>query len=366
MALHHSALRKTTACATACIMLLAGTATGWQSPAMAGQGAAVPVAADRMHGPDNAALLYWRAWALAGPEAIKVVEDGRANMDAGPLGTVPMPEAMSKALVELDGTVSMVLRATRLPRCDFGVEWEQGFMAVMPELGWMRKSARMLDADARRLGLAGNLDAAVERIEGIFRLADHVGQNSPLIGHLVAVAVASLGCNTAQEFADSGKLTAAARDRLLAAVQATAKSPSLSAKAALGVERKMMSTWIRAELAKRPGAEVMRILQTADGGTPLPPGLPKEEKALKAELARQTEVAGAYIDRIIAAWDGPTAEAEFGAIDKAVEENKLREPLVALILPALKNVRASGQRYDQLRADTAKKLMAAKVVGESK
>lgn len=321
---------------------------------------------------ENAALFYWRAWHLMPAKAAATVEDGRQSLAEAPYGAVKggnaWDPAMLAALAELQLTIDTIARGAALPGCDFGPDWSQGPAMLLPELTLLRRSTRLLDADARRLASLGRADDAADRIVAILRLADHAGQNTPLIGHLVAVAIASLGCASAEALAQTGQLSGPARDRLLAAVEAARTSPSFNARRALEWERQVSLGWLRAELARRPARDFLK-----DAGAFLNPDRPLNElpgvpagddAATKTELLRQAETAAALVDRLITAWDTPQADAVIEQVQAEADRLAKTQPVVAMMVAPMSRVRASGQRLAATIGDTAKVLRAAKLAAD--
>lgn len=158
---------------------------------------------------DNAALRYWRAWSLL---------DGDLRMSISGISgawkdDVAWAEGLNDRLREMledpdDTTVRTILRATRLESCDFAPDLEEdGIFAILPHLGPMRVTARLLAIDAQLAHEAGDIDQAVDRYAAGYRVAEHAAQGRALISKLVARAVFLYIDERVEKLAQSGQLT---------------------------------------------------------------------------------------------------------------------------------------------------------------
>ncbi len=135
----------------------------------------------------NAADTYQAVNSTLGPELLAA---------AG--GDSPAPALLKQHAKDIERLVD----ATRLPTCDFGVDYAAGLNAVMPHLAMVRGLTRVLKADAARLLAGGDLDGAARRIAAIERLAAHVLRPAhSIIELLVATAVARVGAGFVNEHA---------------------------------------------------------------------------------------------------------------------------------------------------------------------
>jgi hypothetical protein len=125
--------------------------------------------------PSNAALVYYRAYLLRpGPDR-------------------PWPEALNRFVkgdeslenVKLDllirrDKIELIKAATKIPKCDWGVQYSKGMGRDEPHLLMMYQFAWLLRADAQRLAAEGQYHAAFERCLTIRRLGQHVGGETPI------------------------------------------------------------------------------------------------------------------------------------------------------------------------------------------
>lgn len=148
-------------------------------------GAQTDMAWERAAPPENAALVYFRAFliltSLEGDESdayTRLIE--RGEYDAAVLRPCVGRNAAPLALLE---------QGAAIPRCDFEVQLDQGIGALMPELARARELARigicaMCDAAAR-----GDWDRALDYNAAVFRLARHVHETGTIINSMVAATI---------------------------------------------------------------------------------------------------------------------------------------------------------------------------------
>jgi hypothetical protein len=136
----------------------------------------------------NAALRYWTAFAaLQDPPAdatttdlLLRVADGSVVWDEGRLGAIL--DANSDAL-EIMG------RASSLPSCDWGVEYERGPEAPIPHLAKARVLGRLNVLSGMRLAARGQTSEAVDRWLASVRFSRHLAQGGTLISLFSAQSI---------------------------------------------------------------------------------------------------------------------------------------------------------------------------------
>jgi len=77
----------------------------------------------------------------------------------------------------------------RTPRFDAGLDFDQGFMLLLPHLSPMREICRVSSHLARRATAAGDVDTAVEWLGTLNEISAHAGQDGTAIGSLVGAAM---------------------------------------------------------------------------------------------------------------------------------------------------------------------------------
>lgn len=312
--------------------------------------AAVPAPAAAQDGPEcrNAAVDYWRAGSyLRGEEVTKV-----KNLDweaiGGETDLEKLPEAFHEAVKVYDGIdeafISAIRGASFADFCDFHIEFENGYMALLPHLGELRNAARVLRLDARNQLATGNPDAAAERIAALYRMARHVSGDGPLISGLVAVAISTIADAEAAVLIESATLTEAGRETLLSAVRAFDAGDPFNLKGTVKSESTLANDWIRRTFTgPRAGKEMVSSFGWVDGDD-----IPKDAQirivtmdgeALRASLDRLDR----YYDDALLALNSPRTSDLLAVIDGRVRNGEYGD-VGRLIAPSFSKAFGSFQK----------------------
>ncbi len=138
-------------------------------------------------GPDNAALLYYQAFALH-PEPDS---DTYRLLDGVLRGAEPT--AQVRAYLNLEDTretIRVAEAATQIPDCSWGIMRSHGVYGLMLKtvLGQLRQLAFLLEVDARTLAADRDYRAALERSLSIRRLAQHIADEA-VLGYLLSLSL---------------------------------------------------------------------------------------------------------------------------------------------------------------------------------
>ena len=133
----------------------------------------------------NAALRYWMAFAeMQDPSVDKMTQDllektasGVAAWDEGRLG--PILDANGPAIQAMQ-------RATKLPECDWGLEYDRGPRASIAYAPRSRVLARLNVLEGMREMANGNSQAAVDTWLAGIRFSEHLANGGSLIFGLIA------------------------------------------------------------------------------------------------------------------------------------------------------------------------------------
>ena len=137
--------------------------------------------------PDNAALLYYQGF-LSQPELSKEAIDRIADVARG--GIKP-DDQVREDISKCDGAIYFAEAGTRVPACNWGIEYSQGFDTLMPQLAQMRSMAVVLIADARVHAADGDYRAALERCLMTETFAYHTGDDT-IISYLVSISLRTM------------------------------------------------------------------------------------------------------------------------------------------------------------------------------
>ena len=131
--------------------------------------------------PDNAAVLYYRAFTLYEKEdGIDLWDYFKGNIESN--------EKIEQYLKKNRRIINIVLDATRIDHCDWGLDYSQGTEVLLPPLHKAREIFVLLAAEATMQADRGDYRKALGRCISIYRMARHINER-PIICYLVAVAI---------------------------------------------------------------------------------------------------------------------------------------------------------------------------------
>ena len=299
------------------LLTLAGSAACAQPELHPGMSAADSHELIESMRPTNAALIYYRLWMTADPrlsETHLALND--TPDDDG--GTAMERETAAQLLADSQKIVEDYIEAASLEDCDFGIAYQDGWNASLPHLGKLRATARLLDTDARRLLDAGEADAAAERAGAIYGLAWQARGDKVLISSLVSVAIANLGHQLTRDLIDSGEISEAQRDALVARLERfEAAEDTFNMQTCIAMEAALTAGWIDSLV----GEQRLGDRLAADGFIPVADeSLQRELNALtKADVRREAERMADYYKRVDDVWEDPDAADKMAALAAVVQ-----------------------------------------------
>lgn len=133
----------------------------------------------------NAALRYWMAFAeMKDLPADKSLQE---LLEKTSVGQAAWDEARLGRILNSNGEALQTMqRATKLPECDWGIEYGRGPRAPIVYLARARVMARLSALQAMREMAAGDSQAALERWIAGIRFASHLAKGGSLISALTA------------------------------------------------------------------------------------------------------------------------------------------------------------------------------------
>lgn len=293
--------------------------------------------------PTNAALAYWRAWSL---EAATLADKVR-DLYVIDKGVAPDSELVTLLRSpETRTTIHQILAASRLPECDFGVMYSDGFMALLPHLSKLRASARLLIADAALASAEGRHADAAGNVAAVYRIGRHLQSERTLISCLVAQAVLGLGHTRVRGMEEAGQLTRESAAALHAELAKFPTEDTFGIRASLAAEGSLVTFWTeRTYTGADAGARFVE--DVVDAGTvEATPGVPAiramNEDALRATVLQVRK----YYDECLAVFDpnDPAAEDRLAALAKDVVDGKYG-PLAQVIAPSTVNVLRADKKH---------------------
>ena len=363
----------------ASLLALCGTALAQTKPAA---GAAAPEAAVETALPAsltnsafytppserNAALAYYKSFALMSRDARG--KSGNVDWDAvgDNVDGAKMPESFKDAASVINQAfLYQVMEATDMTVCRWESRYEDGIEMLLPYLGEMRANARTMRVAARQAMVEGRPSVAVDRLISMHGMARHAASDPILICSLVGIAISDLTNTETRSIAASGQLTASARDRLVAHLEALLNEPDLmNTHAALKGERDIMLSWVERTFFKDGGptefANLMAEMESEGAQNIKVLSI----KALSLEdfkdAVRQT---GQFHDDMLAAWDTPDAQERMAKLETAVTSGEYG-PVAAILAPSLTKARASATKHRENIKETIEALSSAKVRDDAK
>ena len=167
----------------------------------------------------NAALRYWLAFAdLQDPPADKAVTD---LLEKTAAGEAPWDEAkLGLILDQNDAAILGMQRASKLPECDWGLDYQAGPSASIAYVPRARVLARLNTLYGMRLAAKGNSQKAIDTwLDGI-RFSQHLAQGGSLIFSLVAKTALLSNFQALTQAAHSGAINEEQRKQVAALVRA--------------------------------------------------------------------------------------------------------------------------------------------------
>lgn len=167
----------------------------------------------------NAALRYWMAFAeMQDPPADKAIADLLERTAAGEMAwdeskLAPILDANSEA-------VRAMQRATKLPECDWGLEYSLGPRAPISYVARARVLARLNTLYGMRLAAKGDSQGATDAWLAGIKFSQHLAKGGSLIFSLVAKTALLSNVHALTQAARSGLLQEAQRAQVQSIAQA--------------------------------------------------------------------------------------------------------------------------------------------------
>lgn len=300
----------------------------------------------------NAALRYWRAMWIMGEDTPSPSVDYEGlydpNYNHASDGEEPYPS--SQLLEDRAEAIGLLIEASRLDHCDFGIDYEKGVEALLPHLSPMRRAAQLLVLDARRLLSEGDTDGATERVTAAYRLAEHMTGDLTLINSLVSMACFSLVDSFVEtneaSFNDAHRQTIAQ-----AIARFDADDPFGCAKAVRG-EATFFGGWMLRRVDNEwstPDRFIEDFATLFDFGTADEVRAEvfnttfDSAESFRAQLRREIEKYNTALNLMADAWNTPDAEKSLEAIETQIVEGNFGT-IARHMAPALGRCHASDMK----------------------
>src|SRR5262245_40382891 len=197
----------------------------------------------------NAALRYWMAFAQM--QEAPAAADGAlaAALASTESGETPWDEPRLGPLLDANrGALDTLLRASRVERCDWDLEYALGPSAPIAHLAKARALARLNTLAGLRLSAHGDLSRAVDHWVAGVRFSRQIADGGTLISTLTAWSTRRSTLGAVERTAAAGTLDAAGRQRLSDAIRALPQT-GFDWSMAIRDEGRVLDVWI-AQLQK--------------------------------------------------------------------------------------------------------------------
>ena len=144
--------------------------------------------------PDNAALLYYQGF-LSLPQ---LEQEERGHIGEVARGKVKPDDKVREHIAQSDGAIHFAESAAKVPNCQWGVQFSQGFDALMPQMAQMRFMTFVLVADARVRAADSDYRGALERCLMTKKFACHIGDDT-LISYLITISIRAMAYKCIQD-----------------------------------------------------------------------------------------------------------------------------------------------------------------------
>jgi hypothetical protein len=293
----------------------------------------------------NAALQYWQAFAQM------PTLDKEQEKLLGDWSNVSLDDENVKKLVDSSrASIKYLHRAAEEPRCDWGLDYNDGISLLLPHLAKARDLARLAALHARYEYRHGNKAAFRDDATAIMTLGRHVGRDPILICLLVRYVIEDVAIDLVTLYLPEIK---APYDQAAARYAELPKGATIAD--TLPIEKKYMARYVileltRAEMA-RPGS--WRELWIQMLGPDVPEGAKKVASFKQAitmteellpvyeQLEKLTGLPKQQFDTQYAAlkqkWSSanPLADVLLPALDKVLTKEQRNQARLAMLLAAI-------------------------------
>ncbi|HWB20705.1 MAG TPA: hypothetical protein VG711_10420, partial [Phycisphaerales bacterium] len=225
----------------------------------------------------------------------------------------PIRPILSRAFRSIDSA----MRGSRLPYCDFDLDYSQGLELLLPHLGPLRNVARLMHAQALLQLHDNNPSAASATIAAMYRMANHLSADRTLISSLVAAAIFSLADSTSQAAFDRMLFSASDSATLYGAVSSIPAHDPFAFGEAIAMEQStLVDEFDRHFTQDEIPADFLQSIQDPD--TPPNPLITQiaEEGSFDQELQRYDE----FMTKVVSAFTNPDDEqaaAQLAELEKS-------------------------------------------------
>jgi hypothetical protein len=214
----------------------------------------------------NAALRYWMAFAeMQDPPADKATQD---LLEKTVAGEAAWDEKKLGPILDVNGAaIRMMQRGTKLPECDWGLEYDRGPRASIAYAPRARVLARLNTLEGMRETANGNSQAAVDTWLAGIRFSEHLAKGGTLIFALIAKSALLPNLRALTTESKRGHLGDIQRKQVSAELKEM-REDGFDWSAAWGLEENVgAAIFVEVSSSANPGATYQMIM-----GEPIPSG----------------------------------------------------------------------------------------------
>lgn len=193
---------------------------------------------------DNAALWYWRA---IDQLPFRQADDDNVNRALRAFWENPtgeLSETLRGTIGNFGEGIAQLRKGSLKTHCDFGIDRDEGFYAVLSHLGGLRRCAMLLCVEARQALDTGNSTVAADRLAVCYRMAVHIGSDRTLASSLLAYEVFDHADRFVKRALEAGSFSESDKRALRKALALIDPHDPLGLASCIEGEREMGSQWM--------------------------------------------------------------------------------------------------------------------------
>ncbi|HEY2786997.1 MAG TPA: hypothetical protein VGJ05_18695 [Fimbriiglobus sp.] len=286
----------------------------------------------------NAAIQYWQAFGLL-PALDKDQEKILREW-----AKTPLDAAAAKLIEQSKSSLQYLHRGAELPRCDWGLDYEDGIGLLLPHAPKARALGALAALRARQEFGRGDLKAGWADVTALFALARHVETDPLMIDQLIGYAIEGMAIQAAAPYLPDSKAELATVTTVLDRLPSGATFDKM-----LQIERRTCSDWLIGELKaadkNEPGswrAHWKSLFPAGEGGGPAPKMPPV---ATLDEAVKMLEGLAPLYDELERLTKLPWTEFDAG-YTAFIKKAQTANPSAVALLPAMDHMVAAKRRAD--------------------
>jgi hypothetical protein len=248
----------------------------------------------------------------------------------------PLDAAALKLINASRNSLLYLHRAAKMPRCDWGLDYDDGIMLLLPHLGKARDLARLAALHARHEFDQGHWQAGIDDAKAIMVLGRHAGRDRTLISLLVRCLIEGITVDLVAPYVPELKAAPA---------KVTSMPAALSLPQIIVLEKKYMAGWVIKKLKaadqQKKGSwrqlwkEMLAMSEISD---------PIENVETVEEAAKMMENVLPVYDELakMAALPKDEFDAQYPEFKR---RSKAANPVAGTLLPAIDLVLAKERRH---------------------